>query len=265
MFGIFGRKRREKECRRREEQENRLRCARLLDASGSSRSAANDSQMNPASPSGMVLSPLSSIAPSYGVCRITRPSIAAPPRRPTWTVGRPAARADRRAAETEVGTISGLMSAAQPGRRGDIGTCRFEKALAYESAVCIEKPLPAGIFGRNRHTSTAFIGATSDFETAADQPATLLALKTGRCHSELTGKGCRIDNPCAVWVAFKSHGVPSLSHDSFGGLRCTVTHPRGRQGKTCYSAIAALQPGGPWHPQNYTGGRGPPAFLAPRS
>ncbi|UYW33479.1 hypothetical protein [Methylorubrum extorquens] len=67
MFGIFGRKRREKECRRREEQENRLRCARLLDASGSSRSAANDSQMNPASPSGMVLSPLSSIAPSYGV------------------------------------------------------------------------------------------------------------------------------------------------------------------------------------------------------
>jgi hypothetical protein len=70
----------------------------------------------------------------------------------------------------------------------------------------------------------------------------------GRGHSELTGKGCRIDNPCAVWVAFKSHGVPSLSLDSFGGLRRTVTHPRGRQGKTC-CAIAALQPGDPGTPK----------------
>jgi hypothetical protein len=67
MFDIFGRKRREEERRRREEQKNRLRRARLLDAPGSLRSAANDSYMNPASPSGMVLSPLSSIAPSYGV------------------------------------------------------------------------------------------------------------------------------------------------------------------------------------------------------
>jgi hypothetical protein len=67
MFGIFGRKRREEERRRREEQENRLRRARLVDVPGSPRPAANDSQMNPASPSGMVLSPLSSIAPSYGV------------------------------------------------------------------------------------------------------------------------------------------------------------------------------------------------------
>lgn len=173
--------------------------------------------------------------------------------------------ADRRAAETEVVAISGLMSAAQPGRCGDISTCRFEKALAYESAVYIEKPLPAGIFGRNRHTSAAFIGAAADLDTAADQPATLLALKTGRCHSELTGKGCRIDNPCAVWIAFKSHGVPSFSLDSFGGLRCTVTHPRGRQGKTCCCAIAALQPGGTLAPPNLYGWPGPREFLAPGS
>ncbi|MBA9066984.1 putative membrane protein YgcG [Methylobacterium sp. RAS18] len=66
MFGIFGRKRREEERRRREEQENRLRRARLLDAPSSPRSAANDSHMNPASSSGMVLSPLSPISPSYG-------------------------------------------------------------------------------------------------------------------------------------------------------------------------------------------------------
>ncbi|MBB2965125.1 putative membrane protein YgcG [Methylobacterium sp. R2-1] len=66
MFRIFGRKRREEEPGRREEKENRLRRARLLDAPSSPRSAANDSHMNPASPSGMVLSPLSSITPSYG-------------------------------------------------------------------------------------------------------------------------------------------------------------------------------------------------------
>lgn len=66
MFGIFGRKRREEERRRPEEQENRLRRARLLDAPGSSRSAANDSPMDPISPSGMLLSPLSPISPSIG-------------------------------------------------------------------------------------------------------------------------------------------------------------------------------------------------------
>lgn len=139
--------------------------------------------------------------------------------------------------------MSGLMSAAQPGRRSNISACRFEKALAYESAVCIEKTLPAGIFSRNRHTSAAFIGAAADLDTAADQPATLLALKVGRGHSELTGEGSWIHNPRAVWVAFKSHGVPSFSLDSFGGLRCTVTHSRRRQGKTCCCAIAALQLG----------------------
>lgn len=63
MFDIFGRKRREEERRRRAEQENRLRRTRLLDAPSSPRPAANDSQMNPASPSGMVLS---AISPSYG-------------------------------------------------------------------------------------------------------------------------------------------------------------------------------------------------------
>ncbi|MGW5960766.1 hypothetical protein [Methylorubrum thiocyanatum] len=47
---IFGFKRRAEERWRREEQENRLRRARLLDAPGSSRSAANYSPMNPASP-----------------------------------------------------------------------------------------------------------------------------------------------------------------------------------------------------------------------
>ncbi|CAO4179496.1 hypothetical protein CLBKND_03425 [Methylorubrum aminovorans] len=67
MFDIFGRKRREEERRRREEQENRLRRARLLDAPGSPQSAANDSQVNPASPSSIVLNSVSSIAPSYGV------------------------------------------------------------------------------------------------------------------------------------------------------------------------------------------------------
>ncbi|UYW32501.1 hypothetical protein [Methylorubrum extorquens] len=67
MFDIFGRKRREEERRRREEHENRLRRARLLDAPGSSQSAANDSRVNPASPSSMVLNSVSSIAPSYGV------------------------------------------------------------------------------------------------------------------------------------------------------------------------------------------------------
>jgi hypothetical protein len=68
---IFGFKRRAEERRRREEQESRLRRARLLGTSGSpqsasSRSAWDDSLVNPASPSGMILSPLSPVSPSYG-------------------------------------------------------------------------------------------------------------------------------------------------------------------------------------------------------
>lgn len=71
LSDIFGFKRRAEERRRREEQENRLRRARLLGTSGSpqsasSRSAWDDSAMNPASPSGMMLSPHSPISPSYG-------------------------------------------------------------------------------------------------------------------------------------------------------------------------------------------------------
>lgn len=125
------------------------------------------------------------------------------------------------------------MSAAPAGRRGNIGACRLEKALAYESASRIEKPLPAGIFGRNCHTRVAFIRAAADLDTTADQPAALLVLKAGRCHSELAGEGCWIDNPCALRVAFKSQGVPSFSLDSSGGLRCTVSHLRSERGKTC--------------------------------
>jgi hypothetical protein len=60
MFGIFGRKRREEERRRREAM------ARPSYSSTPSRSAWDDSPMNPASSSGMILSPLSPISPSYG-------------------------------------------------------------------------------------------------------------------------------------------------------------------------------------------------------
>ncbi|CAO4185307.1 hypothetical protein IHEIED_04649 [Methylorubrum populi] len=87
------------------------------------------------------------------------------------------------------------MSAAQVRRRGNFSTYGLEKALAYESATCIEQPLPAGILGRNRHTRTAFIRAAADLDTAPDQSATFLALKVGRCHSELNGEVFRIDNP----------------------------------------------------------------------
>lgn len=74
MFDIFGRKRREEERRRREEQENRLRRARLLDAPGSPLSSWDDSPMNPASPSGVILRPLSPISPSYGGSDHSSPS-----------------------------------------------------------------------------------------------------------------------------------------------------------------------------------------------
>lgn len=50
LSDIFGFKHRAEERQRREEQENRLRRARLLGSHGSSRSAANDIPMNPASP-----------------------------------------------------------------------------------------------------------------------------------------------------------------------------------------------------------------------
>ncbi|MBA9070252.1 hypothetical protein FHR71_004018 [Methylobacterium sp. RAS18] len=60
MFDIFGRKRREQERRRREAM------AHPSYSSTPSRSAWDDSPMNPASPSGMILSPLSPISPSYG-------------------------------------------------------------------------------------------------------------------------------------------------------------------------------------------------------
>ncbi|GAA0262755.1 hypothetical protein GCM10008965_33810 [Methylorubrum aminovorans] len=65
---IFGFKRRAEERRRREEQENRLRRAHLLNspAPASARPSWDDSPMNPASSSGMILSPLSPISPSYG-------------------------------------------------------------------------------------------------------------------------------------------------------------------------------------------------------
>jgi hypothetical protein len=61
IFDIFGRKRHEDERRQRE-----ATTSRTADSSTGKRSAWDDSPMNPASPSGMVLSPLSPIAPSYG-------------------------------------------------------------------------------------------------------------------------------------------------------------------------------------------------------
>ncbi|MBA9071649.1 putative membrane protein YgcG [Methylobacterium sp. RAS18] len=61
LFDIFGRKRREEERRRREAM------ARPSYSSTPSRSAWDDSPMNPTSPSGMILSPLSPISSSFGV------------------------------------------------------------------------------------------------------------------------------------------------------------------------------------------------------
>ncbi|MBB2965123.1 hypothetical protein FHU13_005546 [Methylobacterium sp. R2-1] len=86
----------------------------------------------------------------------------------------------------------------------------------------------------------------------------------GRCHSELTGEGCWIDNPCAVWVAFKSQGVPSFSLDSSGGLRRTVSHLGGGREKTYCAANAAAPPGDPGTPKPIRV-VGAPAFLAPGS
>lgn len=68
LFDIFGRKRREEERRRREAM------ARPTYSSTSSRSAWDDSPMNPASHSGMILSPLSPISPSYGGSDYSAPS-----------------------------------------------------------------------------------------------------------------------------------------------------------------------------------------------